>query len=246
MKTNTCSRQSSYVVKKIISIIFFLFVFYVLPLCGKPQLLLRWQVIFLAAVCTLLYATQPRISMAESKNKNATDRNTMLLIIIVSGIGQIISLLEWAYISKDAWGQPLLLPPGMQLPPYTATAGIKFSIWNVIGAVLLIGGTVLRLYAIRTLGRYFTATVQIKEQHKIITAGPYKFLRHPSYTGAFIAMLGCALLLQSIAGLLVFGIAMLYVYCLRIETEEKTLIQNFGDEYLKYSRHTWKMFPLIW
>jgi protein-S-isoprenylcysteine O-methyltransferase Ste14 len=59
-------------------------------------------------------------------------------------------------------------------------------------------------------------------------------------------MLGSAVFLQSAAGFLIFGIAMLYVYHLRIKTEEKTLLQNFKEEYAQYCQHTWKMFPMIW
>lgn len=211
--------------KKALSIIFFLLLFYVLPLAIKPELILNGQVVFLAFVCTVLFATQPRLSIAESKEKKKTDRYTVWLIILVSSIGQIVSLIDWAYF-----------------PSINKTNNA----WMVIGAVLLVAGTAFRLYAINILGKYFSSTVQIKKDHKIITAGPYKFLRHPSYTGAYIAMLGSAVFLNSIIGILIFGGGMLFVYRLRIIAEEKTLIQNFKVDYLNYSKHTYKMFPLIW
>lgn len=225
MKTKTIiyNQQKIELLKKILSVISFLVVFYVLPLIGKPQLLLKPQVIFLAFICSLIFLTQPRVSLKESKQKKETDRNTMLLILFVSATGQIGSLVEWAFLRQA-----------------------ENLFYIITGIVLLIGGTAFRLYAIHTLGKYFTSVVQIKAEHKIITAGPYRFLRHPSYTGAFITMLGCAVFLQSIAGILIFGIAMLYVYNLRIETEEKTLLQNFKEEYAQYSSRTWKMFPLVW
>ncbi len=222
MKTLTTSKGQ---LKKATSIIFFLLLFYVLPLIAKPDLLLNWQVIFLALVCSVLFATQPRLSIAESKEKKATDRNTIWLIILVSCIGQIASLIEWAY-----------LPQGVN----THSAFIS------LGICLLVGGTAFRLYAIYILGKYFSSTVQIKEGHKIIASGPYKILRHPSYTGAYIAMLGSAIFLQSLIGILIFGIGMLFVYHLRIKTEEQTLTKNFKEEYLNYCSHTYKMFPLVW
>jgi len=209
--------------KKAASIIFFLISFYAIPLILKPELLISWQVIFLATICTILFATQPRISIAESKQKQSTDKFTIWLILGVSGIGQISSLIEWAYFPK-----------------------FNSTYWIVTGATLLIAGTAFRLYAIHTLGKYFSSTVQIKTEHKIITAGPYKILRHPSYTGAYFAMLGSAIFLQSIIGILIFGIGMLFVYHLRIKTEEQTLIQNFKEDYLNYSEHTYKMFPFVW
>lgn len=209
--------------KKAVSIIFFLISFYVIPLSLKPELLINWQVIFLASICATLFATQPRISIEESKQKQSTDKYTIWLILGVSGIGQISSLIEWAYFPK-----------------------FNSIYWIITGATLLIAGTAFRLYAIHTLGKYFSSTVQIKSEHRIISQGPYKILRHPSYTGAYFAMLGSAVFLHSIIGVLIFGIGMLFVYHLRIKTEEQTLVQNFKEEYLNYSKHTYKMFPLVW
>lgn len=210
--------------KKSISIIFFLVTFYVLPLAGKPELLLNWQVLFLAAICTILFATQPRLSIKESHEKKSSDRNTVWLILLFSALGQIVSLIEWAYFSANH-----------------TTKG-----WMIAGSFLLVGGTAFRLYAIQVLGKYFSATVQIKNEHKIISVGPYKFLRHPSYTGAYIAMLGSAVFLQSISGMLIFGIGMLFVYNLRIKAEEQTLTNQFGVKYTLYASRTYKMFPCIW
>ncbi|MBK6894910.1 MAG: isoprenylcysteine carboxylmethyltransferase family protein [Flavobacteriales bacterium] len=73
--------------------------------------------------------------------------------------------------------------------------------WAISGIALLAFGTAFRLWAIRTLDRAFSATVQIKEGQQLITAGPYRWLRHPSYTGAWLAMIGAALLMHSYLGL---------------------------------------------
>jgi protein-S-isoprenylcysteine O-methyltransferase Ste14 len=211
--------------KKMVSIIFFLLLFYIIPLIPKASLIIHWQVIFLASICSVLFATQPRLSIAESKDKHDTDRNTVWLIILVTTLGQITSLIEWAYF-----------PSG--------NAGNNW--WVATGVILLVAGTGFRFYAISVLGKYFSATVQLKEEHRIITAGPYKLLRHPSYTGAYLAMLGSAIFLQSYAGVLIFGIGMLFVYQLRIKTEEQTLGKYFKEEYLNYCNHTYKMFPFVW
>jgi protein-S-isoprenylcysteine O-methyltransferase Ste14 len=212
------------IMKKLLSILFFIAVFYVLPLIIKPQLLFNWQVMFLAGICTILFATQPRFSVKESRKKKLSDRNTVWLILIVSAVGQIISLIEWAYFPNHL-----------------------FVDWfTILGALMLIGGTTFRLHAIRTLGKFFTSIVQVKEEHRIIETGPYKVLRHPSYTGAYIAMLGCALFLHSIGGIITFGIGMLLVYRLRIDVEEAALINRFQEDYKKYQRKTYKMFPYIW
>jgi protein-S-isoprenylcysteine O-methyltransferase len=110
----------------------------------------------------------------------------------------------------------------------------------------MIAGTAFRIYAIHCLGKFFSTTVQIKKDHKVITKGPYRYLRHPSYTGAYMAMAGCAFFLGSVMGMIILTMGMLFVYRLRIEAEEKTLLQNFKDEYAIYCMHTYKMFPLFW
>jgi protein-S-isoprenylcysteine O-methyltransferase Ste14 len=216
-------RHTNRFTNKVASVVFFLISFYVIPLLLKPELLLNWQVIFLATICAIIFITQPELTISESKQKKSTDKSTVWLIIGVSAIGQISALIEWAYFPKNG--------------------NIFFML---AGAALLIAGTAFRVYAIRTLGNYFSATVQIKSEHRIIIEGPYKILRHPSYTGAYIAMLGSAVFLQSITGVLIFGVGMLFVYHLRIKAEEQTMIQNFDGEYLDYSKNTYKMFPFVW
>jgi hypothetical protein len=92
-------------------------------------------------------------------------------------------------------------------------------------------GTAFRLWAINTLKNNFAATVQIKQGQQLITSGPYRWLRHPSYTGAWIAMIGAALLMHSYLGLVLMGPGMLLVYMRRIAVEERTLEQAFGQAY---------------
>ena len=242
---------------KIGSIIFFLTLFYVLPLLGKPELILHWQVVSLAGICTILFATQPRLSFSESKQNKRTDRNTIWLIIVVSGLGQIISLIEWAYFYRatpkiivtpvtETAGHKLPLPLEWEFPSLFDTSQNSSSFWIMLGASLLIAGTLFRLYSIKILGKYFSASVEIKDKHRIVSTGPFKLLRHPSYTGAYTAMLGSAIFLHSLTGLVILGIGMLFVYHLRIKAEEKTLIRHFKEEYLNYARDTWKMFPYLW
>lgn len=246
----TTQNTSSTTVKKIASIAFFLVLFYVLPLIGNPGLLIQPRVIFLAVICTILFATQPRISIKESKVNSATDNHTVWLIIIISGIGQIASLIEWAYFSNKAFTNTVTIPGsgifGTDWQFDINIAGNLKTALTYCGAFLLVTGTLFRLYAIKTLGKYFSAIVQIKKDHKIIQAGPYSFLRHPSYTGAYMAMVGCSLFLQSYVGFVLLAIVMLFVYKERIMFEEKTLSRQFGIGYWTYSLHTWKMFPYFW
>ncbi len=211
--------------KKLPSTITFLLTFYVLPLAAGPELLLTWPVLVLAAFCTVLFLTQPALSVQESKAHKRTDGWTIWLIIGASGAGQIISLMDWAY----KMGAPQTLDT-----------------WAVTGLALLAFGTSFRLWAIRTLRNNFAATVQIKPGQQLITSGPYRWLRHPSYTGAWLAMIGAALLMHSYLGLVIMGPGMLLVYMRRIAVEERTLEQAFGAAYTTMKRNTQRLVPGVW
>jgi len=210
---------------KLHSTALFLFIFYGLPLSAKPALLLTWPVLVLAAFCTVLFVTQPALSIQESKEHQRTDSRTIWLIIGVSGAGQILSLVDWAYRQ----GAPDVLDT-----------------WAMTGLALLTFGTAFRLWAIRTLRNNFSATVRIKQGQQLVTNGPYRWLRHPSYTGAWLAMLGAALLMHSYLGLVIMGPGMLLVYMRRIAVEERTLEQAFGTAYTAMKQNTQRLVPGVW
>ncbi|QQR85397.1 MAG: isoprenylcysteine carboxylmethyltransferase family protein [Flavobacteriales bacterium] len=211
--------------KKLRSTALFLFAFYGLPLLAKPELLMAWPVLTLAFFCTVLFVTQPALSVQESKEHRATDGWTIWLIVGVSGVGQIASLVEWAYFR----GAPQALD---------ARA--------LCGVALLAGGTAFRLWAIRTLKNNFSATVRIKQDQQLVTSGPYRWLRHPSYTGAWLAMFGAALLMHSYIGLVLMGPGMMLVYMRRIALEERTLEAGFGEAYRSMKACTRRLVPCIW
>lgn len=211
--------------KKLSSISIFLLLFYTLPLIGAPSLLGTWPLLTLAFFCTVLFATQPPLSVKDSRAHKGTDGWTTWLIIGVSGFGQIFSLVEWAYFR----GSPQL-----------------FDAWAISGLALLTFGTAFRLWAIRTLDRAFSATVQIKVGQQLVTSGPYRWLRHPSYTGALLAMIGAALLMHSYFGLVLMGPGMLLVYMRRIAVEESALERWFGDQYRALQMVTKRLVPFIW
>jgi len=210
---------------KLPSTITFLVIFYVLPLAARPELLLTWPVVLLAAFCTVLFLTQPALSVQESKAHKGTDGWTIWLIIGVSGAGQILSLVDWAH---------------RQGAPDTLDA------WTGSGILLLTVGTAFRLWAIRTLRNNFAATVQIKPGQQLITSGPYRWLRHPSYTGAWLAMIGAALLMHSYIGLVLMGPGMLLVYMRRIAVEEQALEAGFGEAYSSMKKRTQRLVPGVW
>lgn len=110
----------------------------------------------------------------------------------------------------------------------------------------MVGGLALRIKAIRTLDKFFTATVQIKDDHRLVTSGVYRFLRHPSYTGAYMCYLGTALWLGVWTGLAAAALFMGIAFYFRIAAEERALEGQFGKAYQQYASSTWRMAPWIW
>lgn len=109
--------------------------------------------------------------------------------------------------------------------------------------LLLGGGLALRWWAIGTLGRLFTVNVAVFEDHHLVANGPYRFVRHPSYTGMLLAFLGLGVFFGSwlsLAALIVpIGLASAY----RIHVEEAMLFKAFGGNYSAYCARTKRLVP---
>ena len=103
----------------------------------------------------------------------------------------------------------------------------------VLGIVLLETGGLIRLFAMRTLGRFFTMRVAVLEGHQVMRGGLYRFVRHPAYTGWFLVTLGIALLFGSLIGLIGAAVFVL-VLAYRVRVEETALSAELGDVYRTY------------
>lgn len=114
------------------------------------------------------------------------------------------------------------------------------------GAVLIWIGIILRFIIIRSLGKYFTVDVTIKEDHKIKKEGFYKYLRHPSYAFSLLTSLGLGLYLNNWLSLALAFLIPFIAFSYRMNVEEKALIEQFGEEYLEYRRKTKKLIPFVY
>ncbi len=113
------------------------------------------------------------------------------------------------------------------------------------GLVLMLVGLALRWVAIRQLGRYFLPEVIIQPGHRVFDGGLYRYLRHPSYTGTLITVVGYGLALTNWASLLIMLIVYFIIYLVRIQIEEAALQEALGDEYRIYMRRTHRIIPFI-
>ena len=115
-----------------------------------------------------------------------------------------------------------------------------------VGIFLMALGIFVRQWAVFTLGKGFTVKVHVQDKGKLITGGPYKILRHPSYTGGILTALGLPLALGTWAGILITLIIMPIIYIFRINTEEKALIEAYGKKYKDYMKKSWKLIPFVY
>ncbi|MFB7629613.1 methyltransferase family protein [Streptomyces sp. NPDC056149] len=115
-------------------------------------------------------------------------------------------------------------------------------------AVLLVAWAALgfRLWAIVTLGRFFRGTVHIQQDHQVVTTGPYRWVRHPAYTGILIAGMDLALLTDNVASALVIAACCLLALGYRIRVEERMLLDALGEEYGAYAARTRRLVPGVW
>jgi protein-S-isoprenylcysteine O-methyltransferase len=114
------------------------------------------------------------------------------------------------------------------------------------GAVVGAAGLVLRVWAIHTLGRFFNFTVVIQEGHRVVTNGPYRLLRHPSYTGMLLTRLGLGLALGTWASIAAVVLIPMPAMVARILVEERALKEALGEEYDEYAARTSRLIPRIW
>ncbi len=127
--------------------------------------------------------------------------------------------------------------------------GARFShplICYVLGMLLFVGGIVLRWYSIFYLGRFFTVDVAIAQGQKIIDSGPYRFIRHPSYTGALIAFLGFGLCVGNWLALICLLVPIIAAFLWRIRVEERALSEALGDAYRAYILRTKRLIPFVY
>jgi protein-S-isoprenylcysteine O-methyltransferase len=115
-----------------------------------------------------------------------------------------------------------------------------------LGIALFVAGLALRWYAIVHLGRFFTVNVSIASDHRLIDTGPYRIVRHPSYTGALMAFLGLGLCMANWASLLSLLVPICWVFLRRIHVEEAVLLHALGDQYRDYMRRTKRLIPAIY
>ena len=155
------------------------------------------------------------------------DHGTLRLLLVT--IYACVFLAIW--LSYTGW---------WRFPPTIATP----LLW--LGLAMMALGLVFRWWAIRVLAQYFTVDVNVRDDHELIRKGPYRWLRHPSYTGALMTFYGFALALGNIASLLAILVPVTLAFLWRMRIEERVLAEAFPIAYPQYIRDTKRLVPFVW
>jgi len=192
-----------------------------------------------------------------------TDISYRLTLIAIAGLQLTISLfyLNRAGTKKSfaqpraegpflAWGAALFIAAyGVAVfvwlinPAWIAWAAVPLPAalrWS--GAAYMVLGAALHLWGSDHLGRNLTVTISTRSDHALITSGPYRWLRHPLYTGGMLESLGVVLMVGN--GLVtISAVAFWIVVAIRTEKEEAILIETFGEDYRDYQRRVGRFLP---
>ena len=114
-----------------------------------------------------------------------------------------------------------------------------------IGGLLMLGSLPLLYWVHHSLGVFFSARLELQEDHQIIQTGPYQWIRHPMYTTGFMYLIGAGLLTGNLIILLIPTLSFALLVFSRVSDEEQMLLVHFGSEYQDYMKKTGRFLPFL-
>jgi protein-S-isoprenylcysteine O-methyltransferase Ste14 len=142
-----------------------------------------------------------------------------------------------------AWFQP---PRRPFLPPVPVLSGGMGIIFSVCTVTLAVASVWLIAAAVSTLGKQWAVAARLVEGHKLITAGPYRFVRNPIYTGMLGMLVATGLAMEHWTVLIVAVVLFMAGLVIRVRSEEKLLRTAFGKEFDEYAAHVSAVLPGIY
>jgi protein-S-isoprenylcysteine O-methyltransferase Ste14 len=137
---------------------------------------------------------------------------------------------------------------GLALASGVHGATISVARWPVFafGVALMATGVVLRQWSVTLLGEHFTVDVRVHPDQEVVDAGPYRFVRHPSYTGLLLTLAGMGLALGNWAGLAALIVFPAAGVVFRIHAEERALLAGIGEPYRRFAAGRARLVPGVW
>jgi protein-S-isoprenylcysteine O-methyltransferase Ste14 len=116
----------------------------------------------------------------------------------------------------------------------------------ILGLVFMAAGIAIRQWAVFTLGRFFTVDVRLHPDQVVVSHGPYRWVRHPSYTGMLVFFIGLGLALTNWASLAALFLLPALGLVIRIHSEERALFTGLGQSYRDFALTRRRLFPGVW
>jgi protein-S-isoprenylcysteine O-methyltransferase Ste14 len=118
--------------------------------------------------------------------------------------------------------------------------------YRTAGVIVMWLGLAVRVWAIAALGRAFRTTVEVDPGQAVVATGPYRWVRHPSYSGLLLIAIGCGLAAGNWLALAVCATLPLPALLWRIHVEESELTGVLGERYRAYQTQTKRLVPGLW
>ncbi len=167
------------------------------------------------------------VNLLRTREDGERDRKTkeILLTAVIAGL-----LLGW----QAATHVPRARMPGSPWIPL------------IIGLALMGAGGGVRVWGVATLGRFFRRVVVVHPGHRVVTDGPYRFIRHPAYAGSLLTYLGVGVAMGNWRSVAACAALPLLGHLPRIRVEEAALSAALGEDYRAYARRTARLIPKVW
>ncbi|MBV1856347.1 methyltransferase family protein [Catellatospora tritici] len=164
--------------------------------------------------------------LARGQGRRRRDRGTRVLVQLALGGAFLLGWLMRNWV------------PGLDTPAR--------DVFAAAGAVVIWAGLAVRSWAVVTLGRSFRTFIEVDADQVVVTDGPYRWVRHPSYTGLLLVTVGFGLGVGNWLSLAVCVVVPLAGLLPRIAVEESEMTRVLGEQYRSYQRVSYRLVPGLW
>jgi protein-S-isoprenylcysteine O-methyltransferase len=179
-----------------------------------------WIAVFFAASEVVISTV-----LRSGASAKSADKGSLALLWAVINVCMIGAVLAHLFLKGASFGSDRLYP---------------------VALAVFVVGIAIRWYSIYYLGRFFTVNVAIATDQTVIDTGPYRLVRHPSYTGVLLAFLAVGLLLANYVSLFMSTVPIIAVFLRRMQIEEAALLAGLGERYRNYMDATKRLIPFIY